>query len=347
MTPPTVPSGPAVRTDDSSSEAQPSDVRSGGPEISVAVSSYQRARALPPLLEALERQTLEPDRFEVVIADNGSTDDTPAVLAQLVASTPLDVRVVRVEQNRGPASGRNAAWRATRSPVVAFTDDDCCPSPTWLERGLDAMRREPAVVIGRTLPNQAHLDRSNRFAHTVTVNHPTFAETCNALYVRDDLDRVGGFDESFPTPAGEDTDLAWRVRKECGRAIRFGGDVVVYHEIQPRTFRQAARATLRWDGIAKLVALHTKESRAVFPYGYFWKASHPKVLLAALGLALALRWRWAVLLGIPWFLIRFPRGLRARAIVRYIAHAPGLFVVDAMEVFSMARGSIRYRTFIL
>src|SRR4051812_33307560 len=103
------------------------------PDISVAVSTYGRARALPNLVRALERQTLPRERFEVVIADNGSTDDTPDVLEALRAQTTIDIRIVRVEQNRGPARGRNAAWRAARAPVVAFTDDDCLPQPAWLE----------------------------------------------------------------------------------------------------------------------------------------------------------------------------------------------------------------------
>ena len=51
---------------------------------------------------------------------------------------------------RGPAAARNVAWRATSAPVVAFTDDDCVPSPGWLEAGLAEIGDLPRVVVGRT-----------------------------------------------------------------------------------------------------------------------------------------------------------------------------------------------------
>src|SRR5438270_6893074 len=113
--------------------------RSASPRISVVVTTYERAASLARLVGGLESQTLGTDQFEVIVADDGSTDDTPHVLGRLRESTPLDLRVVRNDRNRGPAAGRNLGWRVARAPVVAFTDDDCWPQPTWLEAGLAAM----------------------------------------------------------------------------------------------------------------------------------------------------------------------------------------------------------------
>src|SRR4051794_31727700 len=83
------------------------------PRIAVAVSTSRRASKLPRLVAALEAQTLDRDAFEVVIADDGSDDETPSVLADLAARASIDLKVVRSAVNRGPAVGRNLAWRAT------------------------------------------------------------------------------------------------------------------------------------------------------------------------------------------------------------------------------------------
>src|SRR5688500_4083543 len=135
------------------------------PEISVAISTYQRREFLPSLIASLERQTLAPDRFEVVIADNGTTDGSAELLAELAATSPLDIRVVRNEENRGPAPGRNLAWRAARAPLVAFTDDDCEPTPGWLEEGLRALGTGHVVGVGKTEPNPAQWVIHGPFSH--------------------------------------------------------------------------------------------------------------------------------------------------------------------------------------
>src|SRR5687768_10205396 len=94
------------------------------PAISVVVSSFQRAAKLERLLRALEAQDIAVP-FEVVIVDNGSTDDTWETLQRWRDTTPLVLRPVRIEVNRGPSGGRNAGWREARGALVAFTDDDC------------------------------------------------------------------------------------------------------------------------------------------------------------------------------------------------------------------------------
>src|SRR5437660_469253 len=96
-------------------------------EVSVVVPSHDRPEGLARLLAGLRRQTLAPERFEVIVVDDGSSE--PAV----VDSRELLVRVLRHEQSRGPAAARNSGWRAASADVVAFIDDDCVPSERWLE----------------------------------------------------------------------------------------------------------------------------------------------------------------------------------------------------------------------
>src|SRR5688500_172634 len=102
------------------------------PDVSVVVATRNRRRLLERLLTALEAQSFPPGRFEVVFADDGSTDGTPGLLSGRAATLPFRLAVIRSEESRGPATARNAAWRVSRGPIVAFTDDDCEPTSRWL-----------------------------------------------------------------------------------------------------------------------------------------------------------------------------------------------------------------------
>jgi GT2 family glycosyltransferase len=316
------------------------------PRITVVVPTYQRASSLPRLIYALERQTLPLTDFEVVIADDGTTDDTAAVLARLQAQSPLQLQVLRAEKNQGAAAGRNMAWRAARAPLIAFTDDDCRPQPRWLEAGLAGLASAP-VVVGRTEPPPEQLPLEHEpFARTLRVDEPRFFETCNVFYRRADLEAAGGFDETFRT--GEDTDLALRVRPR-GEGVAFAEDALVYHDIRPSDFLAAAREVLRWTDLPRVVRLHPEVRRSLLSGRIFWKASHPRAIAAAAGILLAAvrRRPGPLLLAVPWLDYRVSvaplcPGPRRRWVV-----LPGGLVLDLMEVGVMIRGSVRHRTLVL
>jgi glycosyltransferase involved in cell wall biosynthesis len=318
------------------------------PRVSVAVSTYQRAGLLPGLVAALEAQTLPAHDFEVVITDNGATDDTAAVLARLVTESPLHITVVAAAENRGPAAGRNLAWRAARAPIVAFTDDDCDPTPRWLQQGLELMESTTRrVVVGRTRPppEDEHLT-SGPFSRTVRVDDARLFPTCNVWFLRADLDESGGFDETFDEPAGEDTDLGLRVT-EAGAQPMFGPDALVYHRVRPSDFRATVRETLRWTGIPLVIAKHPHR-RDLLYRRVFWKESHPVALLAASALLVAPRHpAVAAAMAAPYTWYRTRRAPLCPGPRRRWAALPGALAIDLLEVVVMVRGSLRARTLVL
>jgi glycosyltransferase involved in cell wall biosynthesis len=315
------------------------------PDISVVVSSYQRSGRLAGLFEALEAQTL--DSFEVVIVDNGSSDDTEATLRKLVEKhASLNVKAVRVERNRGPAAGRNTGWRHATAPFVAFTDDDCLPQPQWLERGLAAIRNNNAVVAGMTIPE--HLPTiAGPFSRTGYPENAEWLATCNVFYRKDDLELVGGFDERFETPAAEDTDIGWRIQRDAQRGFVHATDAVVEHVVWPSDFRASFREARRWYGVPYFISQHPAGRDLLF-WRYFWKPSHPPALLATAALIAAPFSPYALAGTLPWLwyrLIRKP--LPARRVKYRPFYVPGAFLIDLAEIYSMIRGSIRYRALVL
>ncbi len=111
------------------------------PDFSVIVPTWNEARSLPPLLESLRNQTVR--RFEVLVADSGSTDGTEATVQAFGA------RYLPGER-KGPAEGRNRGAAEARAPVFVFVDADCVVPPTLLESIRGALA-DPAVVGGATL----------------------------------------------------------------------------------------------------------------------------------------------------------------------------------------------------
>jgi GT2 family glycosyltransferase/acetyltransferase-like isoleucine patch superfamily enzyme len=324
--------------------------------VSVVCSTKDRAPMLPRLLEALGRQTLPADRFELVIVDNGSSDDTPAALRRLARSAPFRTTVLRREPPGGPARGRNAGWRAARAAIVAFTDDDCAPSPEWLESGLTAFdgRERLAIVQGRTDPEPRQIADLRGLAASQRIEWESgLYETCNLFVRREALEAVGGFAEDIPVPAAEDTELAWKV-KGLGWESAFARDAVVYHAVHPVGLGDYATRFEQWAEVHRTLK-RTPEVRNGFFLGHFWTRYHAWFLLFLMALisasvlsAAAPRWWWVpMVLGLPYvaFLLRNSR--ESLTLFERIAHAPVRVVADSIEVATMIVGSIRHRAVLL
>ena len=316
------------------------------PLVAVAVSTRDRAARLVRLLEALRDQTLDGGQFEVVIVDDASRDRTLAVLEGESARGELALTVIHRASAAGPAAGREEAWRATRAPVIAFTDDDCEPTPTWLEAGLAALERNggDSFVQGRTEPNPREADRIGPFTRTIEITgaDPNF-QTCNIFYPRSLLERIDGFDtESFGRPrGGEDTDLGWRA-VAAGALPAFAPDAVVHHAVNELGPLGKLRVAGRWNAPVKAYAMHPELRRQVFTHRIFWKREH--YWLARALLAAVLPRRWAALrlaLALPYLRCLFARG---REQGRPLSLAPFFLAYDLVEMAAVARGGIRHRT---
>lgn len=200
------------------------------PSVSVVVPTRNRARLLRRLLEACD--ALDYPDLEIVIVDDGSTDETPELLRAWEGTNRL---VLRHELKAGSYAARNAGWRAARGEWIAFTDDDCAPHPDWISRLVArAGTRTVAGVQGMTLARPGTI---TPFTHQIeqTTGGPPY-RTCNILYSRAELTRQGGFDGTLRWYA----DNLFGLRARQAGAIPFAPDAIVLHPPRPREWRSRA-----------------------------------------------------------------------------------------------------------
>src|SRR5262249_6835143 len=208
------------------------------PPVSVVVCTYSGGRTLAQCLNSL--RALDYPDYEVIVVDDGSTDDTPAVLDRFP-----EVRVVR-QPNRGLSVARNAGLEAARGAIIAYTDDDCFADADWLNHLVYQLQRSGADSVGgpnltppdgrlaacvAASPGQpAHVLESDQVAEHIP--------GCNMAFRREALLAINGFDPLY-RKAGDDVDVCWRLQ-QTGRWITFAPGAFVWHHR-----RQTARAYLR------------------------------------------------------------------------------------------------------
>jgi GT2 family glycosyltransferase len=197
--------------------------------VSVIIPTYNNAPVLRRCLEALERQQ-GPRPFEVIVVDDGSTDDTQAVCAAFPK-----VRYLR-QENRGPAAARNHGVREAGGEIALFTDADCEPEPDWLEEMLAPF--EEAEVVGvkgayrsrqrELVARLVQLEYEDKYRRMARFRHIDFIDTYAAAYRRDVFLRYGGFDERYRTASVEDQEFSFRLAAD-GHKMVFNPRAVVWH----------------------------------------------------------------------------------------------------------------------
>jgi GT2 family glycosyltransferase len=200
------------------------------------------------LIERLGEQTLPRRDFEVIVGDDGSHDDSCAVLA----TNDGWVRVVR-GPSRTSYAARNRAAGVAQAGALAFCDSDCLPEPAWLENGLAALERSDMVAgeacftapdtptIWSLLTIDMFLDQKRNVDFSRGV-------TANLFVTRAVFERLGGFAPSLPS--GGDYDFVSRA-VAAGASLTYAGNAVVLHPTidDRRSFLRKVRSTNHWRAV--------------------------------------------------------------------------------------------------
>ena len=120
--------------------------------VSVIVCTHNRAALLPKMIEQLSDQDYPKDRFEVIIVDNCSSDDTSDVVTRIIPDCELTLRLVQ-ESRPGVTFARNRGAEEANSPYLAYLDDDCSVGSDWLRQLVSGfgLSDQVSVVAGRVV----------------------------------------------------------------------------------------------------------------------------------------------------------------------------------------------------
>jgi len=198
------------------------------PRISVVVCTYNGRRTIRNCLEGL--MAMAYPNYEVVVVNDGSTDDTPAIVGE------FPVRRIDID-NGGLSNARNVGMREATGEIVAYIDDDVRPDPHWLYYVAHAfMTTEHVGIGGPNIPPP----EDGFVAQCVAKapggpNHVLWSDGdaehipgCNMAFRREALAEINGFDTRFRI-AGDDVDLCWRLQANGGSLGFHAGAAVLHH----------------------------------------------------------------------------------------------------------------------
>lgn len=326
------------------------------PVVSVVVPTYGRPDRLARLIAALEAQDID-RAYEVIVIDDGSPPEAWRELVRLAEASTLGSRLVieRLATNAGPAVARNRGWRRAQAPLVAFTDDDCVPTPSWLRTLVHALD-DHDVVQGVTLPDPH--GTWGPFSRSIEETSERFYPTCNVGYRRSLLERLDGFDLAY-RDAVDDTDLAMRARK-LGARTTFADQALVHHAVHRSDYLAFLREKPRWETVPLICRRHP-EVRTSMHRRWVWRSSHPPAIAATVGILLVaaglaardpVRRSGVTLAGgtllVPYIRFRTASvplpGTSPRK--RWLL-LPAALLADVIEVGVMLKGSIKHRSLVL
>ncbi len=212
-------------------------------DISIIIATRNRSKSLSRTLQDLQKAAIPADvTAEIVVADNGSTDDTRLV-ASRASTDHVRVRYL-FEGRKGKSNALNAAVAQARGEILLFTDDDVRPAPDWVEQMIGPLaKRECDGALGRIelapellRPWMSEAQKSMLAFYNGPGDGPLQFIGANMGVHRSVFGRVPGFDpEIGPGALGlfEDTLLSWQMT-EAGMKLRYVPEALVVHHPDPR-----------------------------------------------------------------------------------------------------------------
>jgi GT2 family glycosyltransferase len=196
-------------------------------KATIQLCTYNRAHLLGRVLDACFEQTVSPADYEVVLVNDGSTDDTPAVIAAAQARATCPFTVVG-RPNGGLAKARNSGLARSTGERVILIDDDVLPLPNFVEEHLRSHARRPRAIVRGGAINVENFDDLPLPVWSLRNYSGNYFWTTNVSVPLETLRAVGGFNEDFAEYGWEDIDVGLRLRFAGVKAI-FNPRALVYH----------------------------------------------------------------------------------------------------------------------
>ncbi len=201
------------------------------PFVSIIVPVLNGERTIRQCLVSLLRVDYPPERREILIVDNGSSDGTIKIVKQY----PVELLT---ESRKGAAAARNRGIDGSRGEILAFTDADCVISTCWLRELANGFNNATVSgVEGETpaypseTPTERYAARIGSHSRQARLSSPffPFVNTANVAFRREVFERIGCFDTRFPGAGFEDIDFSWRFFQAGNLELRYNPKAIVFH----------------------------------------------------------------------------------------------------------------------
>ena len=271
------------------------------PLVSIIIPVRNRSQDLKACLKSLVELDYPPDKLEIIVVDDASTDETP----QIAANFPVHLLTLR--QNKQAPYCRNLAARKARGDILAFIDSDCLAAPLWVRELVPAFKDPVIGAVGGAVGsyyNTRGLDRYEKVQSSLnmgswprrsTKTNPFFyLPSCNLLVRRTLFLSLKGFNKKLVV--GEDVDLCWRIcdrefdieyrpvgkiyhkhrnrlRSFCARRFDYGTSEPILQRLHPEKRKQlvfAPGASVFWSIV--IVALIVKSAPLLASGAIIWFA---------------------------------------------------------------------------
>ncbi|MGQ9570970.1 MAG: glycosyltransferase [Thermodesulfovibrionales bacterium] len=198
--------------------------------ISIIIPTFNSAKVLVRCLESLNNQTINNKNYEVIVVDDGSNDGTKETVAKYPVSYIY-------QHNRGPAAARNNGVMHAEGDIILFTDADCEPQSTWIEKMI--MPFNDPQIIGvkgayktrqkELIARFVQIEYEHKYERMKKFKYIDFVDTYSAGYRKDIFLKYNGFDERYPRASVEDQEFSFRLSHD-GHKMVFNPDAVVFHK---------------------------------------------------------------------------------------------------------------------
>ena len=197
------------------------------PRCSIIVPVYNGVDTIERALDALAAQSTALEELEILVVDDGSTDQTAACVEAWFTRHPHVPGRLLQQENAGPAAARNHGARVARAPLLLFTDGDCAPLPDWVDEMVGAFADDTVVGAKGTyvsqqaawMPRFVQAEYEDRYDNMRTQAQIDFIDTYSAAYRRDIFLDNGGFDAIFTTASVEDQEFSFRLARKGYRMV--------------------------------------------------------------------------------------------------------------------------------
>lgn len=244
--------------------------------FTVIVPTFNRRDEIKELLGSLNRQAISSDLFEVIIVDDGSTDDTESVVNEFTENTSLKIRFLK-QDHKGPGEARNLGMANAEGEYYVFIDSDCIAGEKWLEAyRLELTGIKPAGFGGpdKVLPEFSPVQKAIDYSMTSFITtggirghskkkiSKYYPRSFNMGVRADIVEKIGGMNQ---LRHGQDIEFSHRIIS-TGEPVIKVADAVVYHK-RRISVRKFFRQVFNW-GVAR-INLYKIDSGMLEPVHFF------------------------------------------------------------------------------